>query len=149
MRLVRSLVITVLIYREKRLRSIEKKLHRKILKVNWKSVSIIINYGTKLHYMLVNCRLINHPSSYPALVTVLPLATLLVSWFISSNLFLPVSGNIEKLIKPGSSYEHVARWLTFCGAQSPFCNVSEKLPSQALNDSSQLGVSVLPLLQFY
>ena len=57
-----------------------------------------------------------------------------------------MSGNIEKLIKPGSSFEHVARWLTFCGAQSPFCNVSEKLPSQAQNDSSQLGVSVLPLL---
>lgn len=55
---------------------------------------------------------------------------------------LKVSGNIEKLIKPGSSYEHVARWLTFCGAQSPFCNVSEKLPSQALNDSSQLGTKM-------
>ncbi len=54
-----------------------------------------------------------------------------------------MSGKIEKLIKPGSSYEHVARWLTFCGAQPPFCNVSEKLPSQAQNDNSQLGVSVL------
>ena len=60
-----------------------------------------------------------------------------------------MSGNIEKLIKPGSSYEHVARWLTFCGAQSPFCSVSEKLPSQAQNDSSQLGVSVLLLLLNY
>ena len=57
-----------------------------------------------------------------------------------------MSGNIEKLIKPGSSFEHVARWLAFCGAQSPFRNVSDKLPSQVQNDSSQLGVSVLVIL---
>ena len=52
-----------------------------------------------------------------------------------------MNGKIENLIKPGSSFEHVARWLTFCGAQSPFCNVSEKLPSQAQNDEAQTGVS--------
>lgn len=54
-----------------------------------------------------------------------------------------MSGNVEKLMKPGSSFEHVARWLTFCGAQPPFCNVSEKIPSQNSGDNSaQLGVSV-------
>ena len=57
--------------------------------------------------------------------------------------FYLVSGNVEKLMKPGSSFEHVARWLTFCGAQPPFCNVSEKIPSQNSSDNSaQLGVSV-------
>ena len=40
----------------------------------------------------------------------------------------------------------MSHWLTFCGAQSPFYNVSEKLPSQAQNDSSQLGVSGHPLV---
>lgn len=46
-------------------------------------------------------------------------------------------------MKPGSSFEHVARWLTFCGAQPPFCTVSEKIPSQNSGDNSaQLGVSV-------
>ena len=46
-------------------------------------------------------------------------------------------------MKPGSAFEHVARWLTFCGAQPPFCNVSEKIPSQNSGDNSaQLGVSV-------
>lgn len=68
----------------------------------------------------------------------LPSANKLTHWYS----FLLVSGRIENLIKPGSSFEHVARWLTFCGAQPPFCNVSEKLQSQAQNDNSQLGVSV-------
>ena len=49
--------------------------------------------------------------------------------------FYVVSGNVEKLVQPGSSFEHVARWLTFCGAQSPFCNVSEKLPVQVNIDN--------------
>ncbi|KAJ7378547.1 Bifunctional glutamate/proline--tRNA ligase [Desmophyllum pertusum] len=55
---------------------------------------------------------------------------------------LKVNGKIENLIKPGSSFEHVARWLTFCKAQSPFCNVSEKLPSQAQNDEAQTGTKM-------
>ncbi|CAH3119198.1 unnamed protein product [Porites lobata] len=56
---------------------------------------------------------------------------------------LKVSGNVEKLMKPGSSFEHVARWLTFCGAQPPFCNVSEKIPSQnSGNNSAQLGTKM-------
>lgn len=61
-------------------------------------------------------------------------------------LFVSVSGKIENLIKPGSSFEHVARWLTFCGAQPPFCYVSEKLPSQASDSGSQLGVGGMDLI---
>ena len=60
------------------------------------------------------------------------------SYFVSVS----VSGKIENLIKPGSSFEHVARWLTFCGAQSPFCHVSERLPSQANDNGSHTGVSI-------
>lgn len=66
-----------------------------------------------------------------------------LSYYQYFPLFYSVSGNVEKLMKPGSSFEHVARWLTFCGAQPPFCNVSEKIPSQNSGDNSaQLGVSV-------
>ena len=57
--------------------------------------------------------------------------------------FFSVKGKVETLSQPGCSFEHIARWLTFCGAQPPFCNVSDKLPSQAQTDPSQLGVSVL------
>ena len=66
-----------------------------------------------------------------------------LSYYEYCSLFYLVSGNVEKLMKPGSSFEHVARWLTFCGAQPPFCNVSEKIPSQNSGDNSaQLGVSI-------
>ena len=54
-----------------------------------------------------------------------------------------MKGKVETLSQPGCNFEHIARWLTFCGAQPPFCNVLDKLPSQTQTDSSQLGVSVL------
>ena len=49
---------------------------------------------------------------------------------------------MENLMIPGSSFEHVARWLTFCGAQVPFCNVADKLPTKASSENTQLGVSL-------
>nr|XP_058947163.1 bifunctional glutamate/proline--tRNA ligase-like [Pocillopora verrucosa] len=55
---------------------------------------------------------------------------------------LKVKGKVETLSQPGCSFEHIARWLTFCGAQPPFCNVSDKLPSQAQTDPSQLGTKM-------
>ncbi|XP_058947163.2 bifunctional glutamate/proline--tRNA ligase [Pocillopora verrucosa] len=55
---------------------------------------------------------------------------------------LKVKGKVETLSQPGGSFEHIARWLTFCGAQPPFCNVSDKLPSQAQTDPSQLGTKM-------
>ncbi|XP_068687645.1 bifunctional glutamate/proline--tRNA ligase-like [Montipora foliosa] len=55
---------------------------------------------------------------------------------------LKVSGRMESLIKPGSSFQHVARWLSFCSAQSPFCSVSAILPSQANDSGGQLGTKM-------
>ncbi|RMX52849.1 hypothetical protein pdam_00011314 [Pocillopora damicornis] len=51
-------------------------------------------------------------------------------------------GKVETLSQPGCSFEHITRWLTFCGAQPPFCNVSDKLPSQTQTDPSQLGTKM-------
>ncbi|XP_067018170.1 bifunctional glutamate/proline--tRNA ligase-like [Acropora muricata] len=55
---------------------------------------------------------------------------------------LKVSGKIGALIKPDGSFQHVARWMTFCNAQSPFCQVSAQLPSQTNDKSSQLGTKM-------
>ncbi|XP_027035857.1 bifunctional glutamate/proline--tRNA ligase-like [Pocillopora damicornis] len=55
---------------------------------------------------------------------------------------LKVKGKVETLSQPGCSFEHITRWLTFCGAQPPFCNVSDKLPSQTQTDPSQLGTKM-------
>lgn len=60
---------------------------------------------------------------------------------MNRDLSLSVSGKIGALIKPDGSFQHVARWMTFCNAQSPFCQVSAQLPSQTNDKSSQLGVS--------
>ena len=60
---------------------------------------------------------------------------------MNRDLSLSVSGKIGALIKPDGSFKHVARWMTFCNAQSPFCQVSAQLPSQTNDKSSQLGVS--------
>ncbi|PFX18452.1 Bifunctional glutamate/proline--tRNA ligase [Stylophora pistillata] len=55
---------------------------------------------------------------------------------------LKVKGKVETLIQPGCHFDHIARWLTFCSAQPPFCNVADKLPSQTHSDPSQLGTKM-------
>ncbi|KAK2561535.1 Bifunctional glutamate/proline--tRNA ligase [Acropora cervicornis] len=58
------------------------------------------------------------------------------------NSALVLSGKIGALIKPDGSFQHVARWMTFCNAQSPFCQVSAQLLSQTNDKSSQLGTKM-------
>lgn len=67
--------------------------------------------------------------------------TMLYMLLMNRYLSLSGSGKMGALIKPDGSFQHVARWLTFCNAQSPFCQVLAQLPSQANDKSSQLGVS--------